>query len=208
MGREILFRGKSKQTGKWVWGSLIQNGQYDFAIYDCNEHADYNGEEVQEDTIGEYTNLNDRKGHRIFEGDIVKFHYFFQSLGEGLGVKESEHELTGNIVWGSYGWGIEAIKGEHWQGYTGYDAGEGDTSFMELHELNPSSPHEESFEVIGNIHNVNPASGQSGINHMFDPNNAQAAPANQEAIAEQAAAGEAAVAATEQEAQEQAMESE
>jgi hypothetical protein len=55
---------------------------------------------------------------------------------------------------------------------------------------------------------VNPASGQSGINYMFDPNNAQAAPANQEAIAEQAAAGEAAVAATEQEAQEQAMESE
>jgi hypothetical protein len=44
--------------------------------------------------------------------------------------------------------------------------------------------------------------------NMFDPNNTQAAPANQEAIAEQAAAGEAAVAATEQEAQEQAMESE
>lgn len=170
MNREILFRGKSVNTGKWVWGSLIQNGEYDYAIYNCNEHADYNGEEVIEETIGMYTGLNDKKGHRIFEGDIIEFHYFYQSLGENLGVQESEHELIGNVVWGSYGWGIDAIKGEHWQGYTGYDAGEGESSFMELHELNPASLHEESFNVIGSIHDVNPTDGQVSINNMLDPN--------------------------------------
>lgn len=210
MNREILFRGKSKKTGKWVWGSLIQNGQYDFSIYDCNEHIDYNGEEVDEETIGQYSNLNDRKGHRIFEGDIIKFHYFFQSLGEWLGVQESEHELTGKVVWGSYGWGIDAIKGEHWEGYTGYDEGEGDTSFMELHQLNPGSPHEESFDVIGNIydhpHLLNPASGNTGINNMLDPNLQQQEAATAEAVNEQATTDQ--VAATEQEAQENAMESE
>lgn len=152
MEREILFRGKSKKTGKWIWGSLIQNGEYDFAIYDCNEHSDYNGEEVEEETIGQYINLNDRKGHRIFEGDIIKFHYFYQSLGANLGVQESEHSLLGKVVWVEFGWGIDAIKGEHWQGYTGFQSGEGECSILELYSMNQSSIHEESFEVIGNIY--------------------------------------------------------
>lgn len=47
---------------------------------------------------------------------------------------------------------------------------------------------------------VNPASGQSGINNMLDPNQQQ--PANEQAIAEQATDG---VAATEQNAQENAL---
>lgn len=51
---------------------------------------------------------------------------------------------------------------------------------------------------------VNPASGQSGVNYMQDPNTQQAA--NQEAIAEQAPTTDQ-VAAVEQEAQEQAMQS-
>jgi hypothetical protein len=53
---------------------------------------------------------------------------------------------------------------------------------------------------------VNPASGQSGINYMFDPNNAQAAPANNEAAeqtqeqnAAESAAQDAAVGAGETE---------
>lgn len=87
----------------------------------------------------------------IFEDDIVKFHYFYG--GGGLnGFKEEEHSLIGIVKQGMFGWGLEAIKGEHWCGYTGYNNGEGDSSFMDLCAMNESGIHEESFEVIGNIH--------------------------------------------------------
>lgn len=56
-------------------------------------------------------------------------------------------------------------------------------------------------KVIGNVHDVNPASGQSGINNMLhDPNEQK----QQEAVE----ATNDAVVATEQEAQEKALESE
>lgn len=184
MNREILFRGRSVKTGRWIWGSLIQNGQYDYAIYDGNEHSDSDGEEVEEDTIGQYTGINDRKGHRIFEGDIVKFHYFYQSLGENLGAQESEQEIIGKIVWGEFGWSIDAIQGQHWEGYTGYQTGEGECSILELYAMNESSIHEESFDVIGNLHDnpylLTPAEGAVNYN-MKDPN-VKAAEANEQAI--------------------------
>lgn len=100
----------------------------------------------------QFTGINDKNGKEIYEGDILKFHYFFQSLGENLGVKEDEHELIGVVHWGEFGWGIESIKGEHWQSYTGYDSEEGNSNFIELSYMNESSIHEESFEIIGNIY--------------------------------------------------------
>jgi uncharacterized phage protein (TIGR01671 family) len=94
----------------------------------------------------------DNKGKEVYEGDIVKFHYFYQSLGEGLGVQESEHELIGVVKWAAFGWSISAIKGQHWEGYTGYESGEGESYIVDLYSMNESSIHEESFEVIGNIY--------------------------------------------------------
>ncbi len=69
-----------------------------------------------------------------------------------MGFIEAEHELTGVVKWGAYGWGLDAIKGEHWKGYTGYDDGGGNSNFIDLMAMNESSIHEESFEVISNIH--------------------------------------------------------
>lgn len=100
----------------------------------------------------QYTGLKDKNGKEIFEGDIVRFHYFYGTLGDGMGFVESEHELTGVIEWGAFGWGLSAIKGEHWRGYTGYEDGEGESNLMELMSMNESSIHEESFEIIGNIY--------------------------------------------------------
>lgn len=150
MKREILFRGKYNKD--WVWGSLIISAYYDYAIFDPNKHDDTDGVPVEEDTIGQCLPFTDRNGKRIFEDDIVKFHYFYATLGEGLGVQEAEHELIGVIKWSDLGWAVAGIRGQHWEGHTGYEAGEGEAGIVELYSMNEGAIHEDSFEVIGNIY--------------------------------------------------------
>lgn len=82
--REILFRGKRVDNGKWVHGFYIENELFDgrlepsiipvdekgAALYDDDG---YNIEiKVNPETVGQYTGLKDLHGTRIFEADIVK----------------------------------------------------------------------------------------------------------------------------------------
>lgn len=83
--RNIIFRGKSKITGEWLYGSLINNMFYSTDsnlcyIVDCNKldydcWADITEQlddlEVINGTIGQYTEQNDIDGNEIYEGMIV-----------------------------------------------------------------------------------------------------------------------------------------
>ena len=67
--REILFRGKCRKSGKWIYGDLLKHGENDYSIYEEKEAYSI---PVNEETIGQYIGLKDCDGNRIFEGDIIK----------------------------------------------------------------------------------------------------------------------------------------
>jgi uncharacterized phage protein (TIGR01671 family) len=108
--REILFRAKRITTGDWVYGDLVRHYENQRRFIACDQLAYTYTEcgidrlvseryhEVDPVTVGQFTGLLDKNGKRVFEGDIVRMHYFFENHDPyTLGVFEDETEVVGTV---------------------------------------------------------------------------------------------------------------
>ena len=75
--RDILFRGKRIKDNKWIYGYMATAD----TINNINR-VDMGNEDVDEETIGQWTGFMDKHRTYIFEGDVLEYKYSIDDFEE------------------------------------------------------------------------------------------------------------------------------
>lgn len=117
--REILFRGKRCDNGEWVYGNFAKDGtkfvrrlqgkdegltSWGLILFYDADSGEIHMYEVERDTIGQFTGLCDKKGEKIFEGDLI----------DGWNAMGKEQFKSYRVVWSDFfcGWQAESLHSD------------------------------------------------------------------------------------------------
>lgn len=102
--REILFKAKRKDDGKWVDGCYQKRydllGNEEHLIFHADSYKVWEYAEIDSETLCQFTGLTDKNGQKIWENDIVNHN------GEYVPIKFGVY--CSNFDYGSYNLGFYA----------------------------------------------------------------------------------------------------
>lgn len=98
--REIKFRGKRLDNGKWVAGDLL-HGKDGKMLISTGTKMFKTYAEVNPDTIGQFTGHRDMKGREIYEGDILRRDWSYRTdpdYDDRGSITGYDYEREGHII--------------------------------------------------------------------------------------------------------------